>query len=109
MKTIVILTTIEVLMIASLFALWYLTRQRSEAFTLSEGKAKNPASRIPLSDRDNSRWSFINAWQVAPQRDDRTPSLVKPMHGSGSASADRSTARRSHQRMYRQWSADRHE
>jgi hypothetical protein len=96
-------------MIASLFVLWYLTRHRSEAHISSNRIAKTTSSIIPFSDRDNSRWFFINAWQVAPQRDDRTPSLVKPLHDSGSASANRSSARRSHQRMYKQWSADRHD
>jgi hypothetical protein len=109
MQTILLLTTIELVLVVSLFLLWYFTRQRSATQSVNKGNANTPASRAPLNERDTSRWSFINAWQVAPQHDDRTPSLVVPLSGSGSASADRSTARRNNQRMYRRWSADRHE
>ena len=102
MKTI-LLFPLGILMIVSLIAVWY-SRRRSSPVRTSEPDATkftiikgSPIAR------------FLNDWQVIPQHDDRKPILVRQHQLSGFAPADRSTARRSQQRMYRQWSSERHD
>ena len=56
-----------------------------------------------------SRWAFINGWRVEPQSDDRAPVIGAVAPGTGSASARRSSARRRHQAMFKEWSQERHE
>ena len=104
MKTI-LLFPLGILIIASLFAVWY-SRRRTLPERTSELEAIIP---VNFKNGSNNRQSFLNAWQVMPQRDDRQPILVMQQQLSGFAPADRSTARRSQQRMYRQWSAERHD
>ena len=104
MKTI-LLFPLGILIIVSLFAVWY-SRRRTSPERTSELEAILPVNFINGS---KTRQSFLNAWQVMPQHDDRQPVLVMPQRLSGFAPADRSTARRSQQRMYRQWSAERHD
>lgn len=61
---------------------------------------------------DTSRWAFINGWGVEPQSDDRTPvfsAVVSSTAPSGSPAARRSTARRKHQLMFKEWSRERHD
>lgn len=114
MKTILILTVLEIFVATLLLIVWRFRVAHS----------KNPAglitqSVIPAGDNlsaeflkraaiDDSRWSFINSWKVSPQGDDRTP-----MHGdaasAGSFSTVRSVARRRHQAMYKEWSQQRHD
>ena len=53
------------------------------------------------------RWAFINDWQVEPQSDDRAPVFGAVASSTGSPSARRSTARRKHQAMFKEWSQDR--
>jgi hypothetical protein len=55
------------------------------------------------------RWAFINEWKVEPQSDDRAPVFGEIGASSASASAQRSTARRKHQAMFKEWSQDRHD
>jgi hypothetical protein len=103
------LTAIELLMVVSLFAFWYFRRQHPGTNIAIISKPL-VAAKIPRqSQLQQSRWSFINAWQVTPQYDDRQPALVLQSRPSGFAPADRSTARRNQQRMYRQWSGERHD
>lgn len=106
MKTI-LLFPLGILMIVSLLAVWYSRRWRSPE------SASKPDTAIPARFtiiNESKPWrSFLNDWQVTPQRDDRKPILVMQQQLSGFAAADRSTARRSQQRMYRQWSGDRHD
>jgi len=56
-----------------------------------------------------SRWAFINGWQVEPQSDDRAPVFGAVVSSPASPSARRSTARRKHQAMFKEWSQDRHD
>jgi hypothetical protein len=56
-----------------------------------------------------SRWAFINGWQVEPQSDDRAPMFSAVAPETASPSARRSTARRKHQAMFKEWSQDRHD
>jgi hypothetical protein len=58
---------------------------------------------------DAARWDFINLWQVADQADDRKPMDGGAAYVSGSNSAQRSIARRTHQAMYKEWSRTRHD
>ena len=101
MKTI-LLFPLGILMMVSLLAVWYLRRWRSPV-QADERNATRPAKLTII------KGSFLNDWQVAPQRDDRKPILVTRQQLSGFAAADRSTLRRSQQRMYRQWSSERHD
>lgn len=106
MKTI-LLFPLGTLMIVSLMALWYSQRRRS-AERGNELNATIPA-KFNILNESFTRRSILNDWQVTPQHDDRKPVLVMRQQLSGFAPADRSTARRSQQRMYRQWSGERHD
>jgi hypothetical protein len=70
----------------------------------------NPNADSPTPDHFNAiSWKQHNEWCVEGQADDR-----RPMNGSvgaslGSASAQRSAARLTHQVMYRKWSRERHD
>jgi hypothetical protein len=65
------------------------------------------AASLPASPA--SRWAFINGWKVEPQSDDRAPMFGAVAAGTASPSARRSTARRKHQTMFKEWSQDRHD
>jgi hypothetical protein len=56
-----------------------------------------------------SHWAFVNGWKVDPQSDDRMPMFGTVAISAASPSAHRSTARRKHQAMYKEWSRDRHD
>ena len=58
---------------------------------------------------DIKRWEKVNPWLLEGQADDRMPMLGAADHGNGSLSAQRSTARRTHQMMYKKWSQARHD
>src|SRR5688572_21390174 len=103
MKTI-LLFPLGILVIVSLVAVWYSRRLRSP-----ERASELEAPKFTILDGSRNVRSFLNAWQVTPQPDDRKPILVIKQQLSGFAPADRSTARRSQQRMYRQWSGERHD
>ena len=104
MKTVLMVAII--LMIGSFLSLWVLRRRIT-------AQAIAPVALVPakftILKKSGTGRSFLNDWQVTPQHDDRTPTLVVSPQLSGYAPADRSTARRSHQRMYRQWSGERHD
>ena len=103
MKSILLVALI--LMSVSILAVWFLRRWRStETDTTTSASGE-----FAIINRSLTLRSFLNDWQVTPQHDDRTPILVVRQKLSGYAPADRSTARRGHQRMYRQWSGGRHD
>ena len=106
MKTI-LLFPLGILMIGSLLAVWY-SRRRLSPERPAELEAIIPAKFNIINESKTPR-SFLNNWQVTPQRDDRKPILIMPQQLSGFAPADRSTFRRSQQRMYRQWLGERHD
>ena len=58
---------------------------------------------------DMKRWERLNPWLIEGQADDRTPMLGAAGDGNGSLSERRSTARRTHQMMYKKWSQARHD
>jgi hypothetical protein len=65
-------------------------------------------SSLPVSPT-TSRWAFINGSRVEPQADDRIPMFGAVAVSTRSPSAQRSTARRRHQAMYKEWSQNRHD
>lgn len=101
MKTI-LLFPLAILMMVSLLSVWYSRRWRSLA------QANEPDATLAAKFTIIKK-SSLNDWQITPQRDDRKPTLVMRQQLSGFTSADRSTLRRSQQRMYRQWSSERHD
>lgn len=58
---------------------------------------------------DIKRWEKLNPWLIEGQADDRMPMLGAAGDGNGSLSERRSTARRTHQMMYKKWSQARHD
>jgi len=62
-----------------------------------------------LESSAGSHWAFINGWKVEPQSDDRTPMFGAVALSTASVSAHRSSARRKHQAMFKEWSQDRHD
>src|SRR4029450_12418065 len=58
---------------------------------------------------DIKRWEKLNPWLIEGQADDRMPRLGAAADGNGSLPERRSTARRTHQMMYKKWSQARHD
>ena len=58
---------------------------------------------------DIKRWEKLNPWLIEGQADDRMPMLGAAGDGNGSSPERRSTARRTHQMMYKKWSQARHD
>gem|GEM_PF-3486837 len=54
-------------------------------------------------------WEKLNPWLTEGQPDDRLPLIGSAANGHGSSSARRSTARRTHQMMFKKWSQARHD
>ena len=73
--------------------------------TAGSGKQSNLLRPTPL---DAIRSSRLNPWLSEGQADDRTPINGTVAERSGSASAQREFARRSHQIMFKKWSQARH-
>ena len=71
--------------------------------------AENDVGTLPTVPESSSHWSFINGWRVEPQSDDRAPVFGTVAPSTASPSARRSTARRQHQAMFKEWSQDRHD
>jgi hypothetical protein len=81
------------------------------ADVLKQSVPENDAGMAPslLESSAKSHWSFINGWKVEPQSDDRMPMLGTVAGSTASPSAHRSSARRKHQAMFKEWSQDRHD
>jgi hypothetical protein len=54
-------------------------------------------------------WALLNPWLSEGQSDDRSPMPGTDGDSSGSLSARRSSARRTHQAMFKKWSQARHD
>jgi hypothetical protein len=76
---------------------------------LKQSVTKNDAAPSLPGDLATLRWAFINWWAVESQSDDRTPMAGSAASSMVSPSVKRSVARRRHQRMYKEWSQDRHD
>jgi hypothetical protein len=75
--------------------------------SVAEGDAGTAPSLMESS--ATSHWAFINGWKVEPQSDDRTPMFGAVAVSTASPSAHRSSARRKHQAMFKEWSQGRHD
>jgi hypothetical protein len=70
----------------------------------------NPDANSPTLDHFNViSWAQQNQWSVEGQADDRRPMNGGVSVSPGSASAQRSATRLTHQVMYRKWSGERHD
>ena len=78
---------------------------------LKQSVAERDVAMAPtlLESSARSHWAFINGWKVEPQSDDRTPMFGAVAVSTVSPSAHRSSARRKHQAMFKEWSKDRHD
>ena len=113
MKIIFLITVVEVLTIALVLLVFVRSRnKRIEVATVSLKRPLAPNDdlivKVPAPDSfDTSHWAFINEWHMNDQGDDRRPMIGAVAESSGSLSARRSFARRSHQLMYKEWSRTR--
>jgi len=112
MKIVLLITVIESLAITA----WLTLR----LFRTASANMPAPQSIIPVpnsayanptvsSSPDLLRWNFINSWKVADQADDRRLTSGRVGERAGPAPAQRSFARRSHQRSFKAWSQERHD
>jgi hypothetical protein len=115
MKIVILITVLESLALTLwLIVRWYSRISQSGAHVALPRRSVAPANDDLTVKRvsaalNGARRAFTNEWQPEGQADDRIP-----MHGTvgnttGSPSAHRSTARRAHQLMYKEWSRTRHE
>jgi hypothetical protein len=68
-----------------------------------ETNSPSPAEFDPI------RWAQLNQWLSEGQADDRIPMNGSVKDSGGTASVQRSFARRSHQAMFKKWSQTRHD
>jgi hypothetical protein len=113
MKIIFLITLAESLVVTLLLLVFLRSRNRRiEVATVSLKRPLAPHDdlifKLPVPDSfDTSHWAFINEWHLNDQGDDRKPMIGAVAESSGSLSARRSFARRSHQLMYKEWSKTR--
>ena len=108
MKIVLLITLVESALLALFMILWRNRNARIPA-RVPVVSAASRSTNKPAALRD-SRWAFINGWNVEPQSDDRIPAFGDAASSiTSSGSANRSVARRRHQAMYKQWSQDRHD
>jgi hypothetical protein len=69
-------------------------------------KLSQPSTPEPF---DIKQWEKLNPWLFEGQADDRMPMLGAAGDSNVSLSVRRSTARRTHQMMYKKWSQARHD
>jgi hypothetical protein len=115
MKIVLLITVIESFVVALLLILWrfksaysIMPARVSARSAISDG-VNLPTITTRRRALDESRWTFINRWQVEPQSDDRIPVVGDVAHSAAAPSPRRSTARRMHQAMYKEWSKGRHD
>ena len=114
MKIVLLITVIESFAVALLLILWRFKSAYSILPARVPARSISGADYLPTKSTrrsvpDESRWTFINSWKVEPQSDDRMPALGDVAQSAASRSARRSTARRTHQAMYKEWSKERHD
>lgn len=108
MKIVLMITVIESAMIA-LFLIWRYRTSKVAALAPINTLAGSRSTLAASGYDANSRWAFINSWKVEPQADDRIPMFGDVAAATSPPPAHRSSARRRHQAMYKQWSQDRHD
>lgn len=115
MKIVLLITVIESFVVALLLILWRfksaysILPARVPSRSIISDAVNLPAESMRRKALDESRWTFINSWKVEPQSEDRMPVLGDVAQSAASPSARRSTARRMHQAMYKEWSKERHD
>lgn len=88
---------------------------RSKVESAASGRLPIASSGAPFNNSvtpmqfDAIRWARLNPWLSEGQADDRTPMNGTVLESGGSASEQRSFARRSHQIMFKKWSQARHD
>ncbi len=109
MKIILLITLLEILAITTWLVLRHFRIEYSRMPAAAIIPVLNPGMLTSaLSAPEESRWHFINGWNVEAQADDRRLTLGRVVERAGSAAALRSFARRSHQRSFKSWSQERH-
>jgi hypothetical protein len=73
---------------------------------ISDNLPINSPARTPF---DSMRWALANPWLSEGQPDDRPPMNGSVTESSGTPSAHRAFARRSHQLMFKKWLQARHD
>lgn len=111
MKIVLLITVVESALIAVLMIWWRFRNVKTPVriplrATVSDVSAKPEDTGAVIR---NAHWGFINQWTVAPQAQDRMQARGAVGVSSETASGRRSTARRKHQAMYKQWSRERHD
>ena len=112
MRLVLLITVIESALIAALTIWWRLRNAPVPARVMMRSAVSRSTIRSQMADTDAARvarWGFINGWSVAPQADDRMQTAGAASVQTETASERRSTARRRHQAMYKQWSRERHD
>ena len=66
----------------------------------------NSPATVPF---DSERWSLVSPWLSEGQRDDRIPMDGSVRDSIETPSGQRSSARRTHQLMFKKWSQERHD
>lgn len=113
--TLVIAALIILVIALLLIVIRHFRKTRSEApkARLEPPRAltsNNPAAISPTPQSfDTLHWAQANGWLLAGQADDRRPVNGSIAMSTGSASARRSVARRTHQVNHKEWSKQRHD
>ena len=108
MKIVLLITVIESAIVAVLLIMWRFRSMTKPAVLPARLAGQSPKPVTGDATR-NDHWRFINSWRVEPQFNDRMQALGAAHSGSETESVRRSTARRRHQAMYKQWSRERHD
>lgn len=102
MRIVLLITLVEVLVLASLLLVQRFSRRWPAALTTA-GLAPVVAPLLSV------HWAQVNESVLEGQASDRPPVLNTLAAALGSPAAKRSSARRSHQLSFKKWSAERHD
>src|SRR6185503_6864973 len=105
MKFIILITVFESLMLVLLMTYSYYRRQQSNSLSRLVSTTDHGQHNSVLMNA--THWSSMNKLQLEGQRDDRQQMNGAVAISKAPASVRRSSARRSHQLMYKKWSGDR--
>lgn len=116
MKLYLVIAALSILVIALLVMVLRRFRQTRSQVPMASLEpplaltSNNPTANSPTSSPfDAAYWAQMNQWHVKDQADDRRPVDGSVAVSTGSASARRSVARRTHQVNYKEWSKQRHD
>ena len=111
MEIVLLLALLESLALALwITSRWHVRNLQSKALaTLPRRSLIPPVITATTTSQDTAHPVFISEWRVENQGDDRRPMIGSVAESIGSPSARRSSARRSHQANYKEWSQQRHD